>query len=521
MGIERIQIKAWAEHALERTEVASDSLLAIHAHALSALLDRTRADTKEDRPAGLHPITRLLHHEIHYWRKTARAYELREPSEWRVAEVVCAATLFGGHGAEAQRRTLRALPVFDGEPGHVIDGYLRWVTALYPGSDVLAPVALRPDRMGEEHVAQALAQRPGLIARIAPLLEGYQVQRSLSVLARTLPRHPYIIHEISALLRTDPEQFLPTAILVANKQESPWLMSEAISDALIAHNDLGLVGRIRLLFGESRFGPLADAERALDSRRDPDETDDLELFRPSSVDSPFCYAVASGCLSALRCVADGEFADALRILEALRAAIRRERLDFGSLPPASKEVQIWNTVISDRPMHDAYQSGDIGMRRELARVLTMSCDCWLVLGHPERAFARVQDAIGIQRELVRLHPLGESGQVTPTGAIGIAAAEGAGWIARRFALDLADSYSSLAAVYRRTGQPDLAGRFHAESISLREAVMAVPVELECTIGTAMAGLIRRPCHLLQVILQEAYSFTVTSSTTRACGTTAF
>ena len=88
--------------------------------------------------------------------------------------VACAATLFGGGFPDEAEAVLAALPTMRGEPGHVVERYLRWVEHMQPAASGpdgwIAPNALRPDRVGEDFVAMILTRQPGLAEPVWPVL---------------------------------------------------------------------------------------------------------------------------------------------------------------------------------------------------------------------------------------------------------------------------------------------------------------------------------------------------------------
>lgn len=74
--------------------------------------------------------------------------------------MVAVATLFGAATADEAIELLGTLPTFHGEKREVRTRFVRWLQDLYPGPLALNP--LRPDRLGEDHVAAALVDEPAI-----------------------------------------------------------------------------------------------------------------------------------------------------------------------------------------------------------------------------------------------------------------------------------------------------------------------------------------------------------------------
>lgn len=202
-----------------------DRALDAHAFALAALLDTAS-------PGG-DPVLRLLHHERRYWRDTVAAWELPDPHRARLDAVTAAATAFGGD----LDALLPALPTFTGQPPDVARRYGRWLTSVYPSGETAESPALRPDRLGEDHVAAVLLGQPGLVPALAGTLTDAQVTRGLSTLTRAAQRHRGLASHLSAIVRAAPPERVPLAVEVALQQAEPGELNAAIAEVVTGADD--------------------------------------------------------------------------------------------------------------------------------------------------------------------------------------------------------------------------------------------------------------------------------------------
>ncbi|MFC0039626.1 TIR domain-containing protein [Actinomadura rayongensis] len=329
--------------------------LDVHAAALAFVL--------EDHGAGgaeRDPVIRLLHHERLYWRRAAGTFSLPDPYPDRLAATVAAATLFGGDRADDLRRVVAALPTFHDEPRHVVDRYLRWTAELFPpGPDAVesAPSALRPDRLGEEHVARTLRRQPDLLAACLPVLWTPQVERALTVLGRAAPRHEEIGGHLRAVLRADLTRYGSLALAVALRLESP--------------------------------GPLADALAA-----EVDALGDAALARWLAAGVPAHLPVFAHLHATVaRMALDAPGGDALIRARLRRGNAAREAVRgryAAALAEAIEAVRALRTLAGAGPEHWA----------ELALALAILADCLDGTGHPAEALQAVREAVHLQMAVV-------------------------------------------------------------------------------------------------------------------------
>ncbi len=197
--------------------------LDLHAAALAALLDR---EDTPDRPST-DPLLRVLHHERRYWRQSKAGFELDHPHTDRFDAVVAVATAFGADSETEAMAVLTASETFEGASPAVVKGYLKWAQALYPGDSALE--GLRPDRLGEDHLADVLATAPGVLARPLAAASASQRRQALTVLGRTVARRSAALAPLTQLVAGDPADLLRTGIAVAARLPDPLPFVGALS----------------------------------------------------------------------------------------------------------------------------------------------------------------------------------------------------------------------------------------------------------------------------------------------------
>ncbi|MGW6024163.1 hypothetical protein [Streptomyces sp. NPDC055099] len=223
---------------------SGDRILDLHAAALDAVL--ALADGSADASAD--PVVRLLHHEWRDWRRSSVAAELPDPHRERLAVVVAVATLYGGRSERDAYKALAVQLTFRQEQMHVVRRYLRWVSRLYPASGqargAAAPHALRPDRLGEEHVALTVLEQPELIRGVAAELDEAHRERALLVLGRAAPRHPALLPHLAELIESDPAGMVAPAVWAAMRLEQPAPVVEALTQSVRLHRNLSVAHRV-------------------------------------------------------------------------------------------------------------------------------------------------------------------------------------------------------------------------------------------------------------------------------------
>lgn len=493
--------------------------LAVHVRALTNLIDGFGA-----RPA-LHPLTRLLQLEARYWRQSAASYDLVNPFRDRLDAVVLAATIFGGHDAAQFDRTLALLPEFSGEPGHVVARYRAWVLGMYPSQDRLVPAALRPDILGEEHAAQALRTRGGLLTAIVPHLAGYQRRQALTVLSRAATRHPHLHDALVELLAVDPPRMLTLAVVAIRHLDQPEALDRAAAEVLSTYGDIDLTVKLAWLgLGlESHRHPRLAAvlEAGVNTKLDRawaaqgrrgylDMGKALGWMTPTRLDDQ----LHSVCVVALMTLRRRRFGEALRLASGYTHLVTRPAAPLsitsasGSVPQESWPAPPPNTIAR---LREALHDGDLAVHREMARLLAIAAVCRLALGHASAAAVDAQAGVALMRRLVDAHPRGTRSSPTPMGAVGLTPQEGAGIVAVALAEDLRDCLTVAARALAEAGRTDLAEAAAAEARQIDRELSYLIVEAECTSEDAMRLLLDREVPLLTIALFRERRLTVVSA----------
>ncbi|MBV9139753.1 MAG: tetratricopeptide repeat protein [Pseudonocardiales bacterium] len=256
-----------------------DNTLDIHASALASLLDQLEPDGRG--PAWRDPVWRVLRHEHVYWEQTSAVYELSDPHRDRLDQVVAAATLCGAPDRDAARLLLAALPTFAGQSPDVVERFLRWCRDLYPGAGVLN--GMRPDRLGEDHIAATLDRNPALATAVVVAASGDQAGQALTVLARAVARHARLAEVIERVLRCEPERLLPLGIRVVTQLTDSRTLVSALTLVAVESDSVPLLHQ---LVGQVSPSSIALAEfsariarRALDVQRSAGEVNPVVTAR--------------------------------------------------------------------------------------------------------------------------------------------------------------------------------------------------------------------------------------------------
>jgi tetratricopeptide (TPR) repeat protein len=216
-------------------------VLDIHAAALAGLLDRSSPGEGSD--PRWDPVMRVLHHERRYWRRTVAVYELPDPSRARLDSVVAAATLFGASTSTQATDLLSGLPTFQGEKYETVARFARWMADLYPGPLTLNP--LRPDRLGEDHVAAALAAEPKLASIPPPQVDDSRLGQAVTVLSRAAPRHPLAAQALADIAASTGRRFIDLAIGIATGLEDPRPLVSVLESSVADRAEPGLIASVQ------------------------------------------------------------------------------------------------------------------------------------------------------------------------------------------------------------------------------------------------------------------------------------
>ena len=190
--------------------------LVLHMAALAAVCARHH---HERRPELAELSGYLLRHEGRFWP----VEDYRE-----AADAVFLATLFGPTADQAAARALL-------ERAELPAAALAWHDELYPPEGRTALTPLRPDRLGEDFVAEHLASHRrsvDLLERVAADAPG--VRRALIVLAASADRHAHVREVLWSLLTRDPSlaRHAAAPLIDAVIAHAPVAVCAAVHDAL-------------------------------------------------------------------------------------------------------------------------------------------------------------------------------------------------------------------------------------------------------------------------------------------------
>lgn len=217
-----------------------DRALDVHAAALAALLDEdgTADGTEGSGTPARDPVARVLAHERRYWARTLAVHLLPpKPSEHADA-LVAAATLFGADSDDGALRLLATVPTFADASATTLRAHLRWAAAILPGGPGLNP--LRPDRLGEDHVAFALETMPELAddpVGAVGAVDDSQLLRALTVLGRAAARHDGAAKAVARMIASDATRMMPLGIEVAPQLENPRAFAAILLECLRRNDD--------------------------------------------------------------------------------------------------------------------------------------------------------------------------------------------------------------------------------------------------------------------------------------------
>lgn len=199
-----------------------DSVLAVHTAALASLLQSgpgavevRHGDTTEDI---------LLGHEERYWAHSAGAGSHRPRITTDTMRVLIAtATLCG---ASDEREASGVLAALASLPEAEREAAAGWLGAVYPGETYWGP--LRPDRLGEHHIARQCESHPALLDRALDGASPRQIMHAMLVLARAARHEPCLRPRLRAVVAASPGRLGPVAAEAAARTDYSAALIEAL-----------------------------------------------------------------------------------------------------------------------------------------------------------------------------------------------------------------------------------------------------------------------------------------------------
>uniref|UniRef100_UPI0031D3584D tetratricopeptide repeat protein n=1 Tax=Saccharothrix mutabilis TaxID=33921 RepID=UPI0031D3584D len=195
---------------------AYGSALTLHMSALAAVC----AQRDHDRQPELSDLsTYLLRHEGRFWPPGRRG---------KIADAVFAATLLGPvrHPEEAEALADRL---------GIARDVLLTHEELYPPDDDTALHPLRPDRLGEDFLAEHLRRHrraEGLLRRVMAVAEPATLRRALTILAAAADRHPDMRNALWSTLTPETVAEAGEPLVRTVIAHAPSHIAQAVSDAL-------------------------------------------------------------------------------------------------------------------------------------------------------------------------------------------------------------------------------------------------------------------------------------------------
>ncbi|MBV1855167.1 toll/interleukin-1 receptor domain-containing protein [Catellatospora tritici] len=343
-------------------ETVPEHVLDVHAEALSAVLDAAESASPSDRSAD--PLTRVLDHERRYWRRTLPGFGVSlDDDEDLVDAVVGVGTLFAPATEDEAAGMIRATGVFAAADRRSVRRLARWAASLYPGGGWLNP--LRPDRLGEDHVAMLARTQAAAIQDPFGLASDEQMIHALTVLGRAASRHLDLASTITEIFRRDSERRLGCGLRVAPIVDDPRVLTAAMVDVLGAVGDQQVVDRI--------LGDIPGRSLAL--------TDLAVLTTSLTLDNADQHAVINPVRAAH-----------LLLLHSVRLAAAGRLRE--SLDATKRAVELFRPLAAANP----------GDRPNLARALRALARRLSANGQHSQALLAVDEAAYITRELAQHDP---------------------------------------------------------------------------------------------------------------------
>lgn len=239
------------------------TMLELQAAALAHVLAPNGSNTA--------PLRRIIDVERGHWLRTATSFELPEPGDRRLSQLITAVTLFGADTETEADNLLAGLPTFQGAPRDTIDGYRDLLRVVLPGTAPLNP--LQPEQLADHLIADIVGK--GLrLAEVSGAISDRQADTALVTLGRCLDRHPRLLPAVTTFLIEAADRLLPLAMTALRAVPQPEPLVAAMTTAL-DHITPEVLDRIVAALPQ-RSEPLAAfavtaVERAFEAHRGDDD----------------------------------------------------------------------------------------------------------------------------------------------------------------------------------------------------------------------------------------------------------
>ncbi|MGX7829678.1 hypothetical protein ACTG9Q_31785 [Actinokineospora sp. 24-640] len=394
------------------SSAAYESVLTLHMAALVAVC----SDSPEDHPAPGELSQYLLRHERRFW-----------PTEiWDdLACCVFLATLLGPVTTEAACALL--------DRASVARDALRWHDRLYPPAARTALTPLRPDRFGEDFIADHLLHDP----RACDLLTELPLGRNgLITLAAAAERHEHVRNLLWSLLPSTPNDDLSDPLIEVVAQHAPTEVRQAVHDRL-PHFRVDLLRSPLLLAQQLHDSLPVDArfERAV-------MMTDLANRQSIAGDHQAALTSVTAAIEDLRQLSETDAKVQSELARSLQDAgtylhnVGKWTLAWG---PADEAVEIYRKLAAENPAH----------RFSLAQALTTSALRFSEINNLSQAAILAREAITLWQRIPRFDPLFHDEQLARAyNALGVVL------LRDDSATEAVEALTEAAAIYRRLTELD-------------------------------------------------------------------
>jgi tetratricopeptide (TPR) repeat protein len=203
-----------------------NTVLAIHMDALLSLLN----SAYPGNGSGPTTAAALLLHERRYWHSTAIAQGVQLSAQTE-AIAVAIATVWGAESVQEAEDVLATTSGLRDLTEDRRTAVAHWLAGLYPAAGLFWG-GLTPDRLGESHVANVLADRPELLLDSALVTSHEQAVTCLRTLSRAGDDSPHLVSVIHQLVLAAPVRMSLAAVVVATQVVDPGTLLTSVEAVL-------------------------------------------------------------------------------------------------------------------------------------------------------------------------------------------------------------------------------------------------------------------------------------------------